>query len=82
MTLIDFIKEFPDEKSYKVKFKAYRDHVGVVCPKYGCRDHYWKRDKESYECKGCSYRQSLRSNTVILYAIELMKAAGNSKFKV
>jgi len=65
MTLIDFIKEFPDEASCKVKFKEYREHVGVVCPKCGCRDHYWKRDKESYECKGCSYRQSLRSNTVM-----------------
>ena len=65
--MIDFIKEFPDEESCKskFKFKAYREHVGVVCPKCGCRDHYWKRDKESYECKGCSYRQSLRSNTVM-----------------
>ena len=65
MTLIDFINEFPDDASCKVKFKEYRDHVGVVCPKCGCRDHYWKRDKESYECKVCSYRQSLRSNTVM-----------------
>ena len=32
MTLIDFIKEFPDEASCKSKFKAYREHAGVVCP--------------------------------------------------
>ena len=40
MTLIGFIKEFPYEESCKVKFRAYRDHLGVVCPKCGCRDHY------------------------------------------
>ena len=65
MNLIEFIKEYPDEASCKVKFKQYREHIGVVCPKCGCQDHYWKRDKESYECKQCQYRQSLRSNTVM-----------------
>jgi len=65
MTLIDFIKEYPDEVSCKVKFKQYREHIGVVCPKCGGQDHYWKRDKDSYECKHCQYRQSLRSNTVM-----------------
>ena len=63
--LIDFIKEFPDEGSCKSKFKAYREQVGVVCPKCGSTAHYWKRDKESYECKGCKYRQGLRANTVM-----------------
>jgi predicted RNA-binding Zn-ribbon protein involved in translation (DUF1610 family) len=65
MTLINFIKEFPDEESCKLKFKSYREQVGVVCPKCGSKEHYWKRDKESYECKNCGYRQSLRSNTVM-----------------
>ncbi|MDR3272537.1 MAG: transposase, partial [Flavobacteriaceae bacterium] len=61
MNLIDFIKEFPDEASCKAKFKEYREHVGVVCPKCGGTAHYWKRDKESYECKQCGHRQSLRA---------------------
>jgi len=65
MTLIDFVKEFPAEESCRLKFKEYREHVGVVCPKCDSRDHYWKRDKECYECKKCCYRQSLRSNTVM-----------------
>jgi hypothetical protein len=26
---------------------------------------YWKKEKESYECKKCRRRQSLRANTVI-----------------
>jgi len=65
MTLIDFIKEYPDEESCKSKFREYREHVGVLCPKCGSADHYWKRDKESYECKCCKHRQSLRANTVM-----------------
>jgi hypothetical protein len=65
MTLIDFLKEFPTEASCKKKFKQYREHVGVVCIKCDCREHYWKRDKESYECKSCGYRQGLKANTVL-----------------
>jgi Zn ribbon nucleic-acid-binding protein len=65
MTLIDFIKAYPDEESCKKKFKAYREQIGVVCSKCESKEHYWKRDKESYECKKCGYRQSLRSNTVM-----------------
>ena len=65
MTLIDFIKDYPYESSCKAKFKAYREQVGVVCPKCGSHEHYWKRDKESYECKQCKYRQGLRANTII-----------------
>jgi len=65
MTLIDFLKEFPTEASCKSKFKQYRDHVGVVCSKCEGTEHYWKRDKESYECKLCGYRQGLKANTIL-----------------
>ena len=65
MTLIEFIKEYPDEASCKAKFKQYREQVGVVCPKCGVKEHYWKSYKESYECKSCGYRQSLKANTVM-----------------
>ena len=37
-TLIDFIKEFPDEESCKQKFKEYREHVDVSCRKCGGTD--------------------------------------------
>ena len=65
MSLIDFIEDFPDELSCKQKFKEYRDQVGVVCPKCGCQDHYWKKDKEQYECKSCKTRITLKSGTVM-----------------
>jgi len=56
MNIIEFIKEYPDEVSCKAKFKQYREQVGVVCPKCGGKSHYWKSDKESYECKKCGER--------------------------
>ncbi|MDD4149250.1 MAG: IS1595 family transposase [Bacteroidales bacterium] len=65
MTLINFIELFPDEESCKLKFKEYREHVGVVCSKCGGKDHYWKKDKEQYECKLCKTRTTLKSGTVM-----------------
>ncbi len=65
MNLLNFSTQFPDEDSCKVKWKEYREKIGVVCPMCGSKEHYWKSDKENYECKHCKYRQSLRSNTVM-----------------
>jgi len=65
MNLLNFVSQYPDEASCKAKFKEYRDQQGVVCPHCGSTEHYWKQDKESYQCKKCGYRQSLRANTVM-----------------
>lgn len=65
MSIIDYYKHYPDEESCKLKFKAVRDKQGVICKKCGCTDHYWKKDKWSYECKKCGFRTSLRSGTVM-----------------
>jgi hypothetical protein len=65
MNLLNFVAQYPDESSCKVKFKEYRDNNGVICPHCGGIDHYWKQDKECYECKKCGKRQSLRANTVM-----------------
>jgi hypothetical protein len=65
MNLLNFIKEFPDEESCKLKFKDIRDKQGVVCPHCGGKDHYWKSDKWQYECKKCHFRTTLRSGTIM-----------------
>ena len=65
MNLIDFIKEYPDELSCKAKFKSYREELGVVCAKCSSESHYWKQDKEQYECKSCKHRTTLKSGTVM-----------------
>ena len=65
MNLLNFVEQYPDESSCKARWKAFRDREGVLCPRCGGQAHYWKKDKENYECKVCGYRQSLRSNTVM-----------------
>ena len=65
MNLLNFVSQYPDEESCKAKFKEIRDKHGVICPRCGGTEHYWKRDKENYECKNCGRRQSLRANTVM-----------------
>ncbi len=65
MNLLNFVLQYPDEASCRKKFKEYRDSIGVVCPHCGSKEHYWKKDKEQYECKKCRKRQTLRSNTVM-----------------
>lgn len=65
MKLFDFISQFPDETSCKLRFKSVRDNEGIVCRGCGEKDHYWKQDKWQYECKACKTRTTLRSGTVM-----------------
>lgn len=65
MNLLNFVSQYPDEASCKAKFKEYRDKQGVICPDCGGKTHYWKKDKDNYQCKACGKRQSLRANTVM-----------------
>lgn len=65
MNLLNFIAQFPDEESCKLKYKEVRDRVGVTCSICGCTKHYWKRDKWQYECTSCGKRTTLKSGTVM-----------------
>ena len=65
MNLLNFIEHYPDEASCKAKWKSIRDKEGVICSRCGSKSHYWKQDKECYECKICGYRQGLKANTVM-----------------
>ena len=65
MNLLNFVAQYPDEMSCRKEFKEYRDRIGVICPHCGSKEHYWKQDREQYECKTCRKRQTLRSNTVL-----------------
>jgi DNA-directed RNA polymerase subunit RPC12/RpoP len=56
---------FSYETRCKEFFKLFRDKQGVVCKRCGCNNHYWKKDKEQYECKECGFRTTLRSGTIM-----------------
>jgi transposase-like protein len=65
MNLLNFIEQYPDEQACIERFKIERDQNGVVCRRCGSGEHYWLKNKLSYECKDCHSRQSLRSGTVM-----------------
>ena len=65
MNLLNFISQYPDEESCKLKLKAIRDKEGIVCRHCGGKEHYWKSDKWQYECKSCKTRTTLRSGTIM-----------------
>ncbi len=65
MDIFSFGVHFTDEKSCRLHFKEQRDKEGVVCHRCQGTDHYWLRNKWSYQCKGCKARISLRSGTIM-----------------
>lgn len=65
MNLLNFIEQFPDEESCKLKYKEFRDKAGFACSSCGCKEYYWKKDKWQFECKSCGKRTTLRSGTVM-----------------
>jgi hypothetical protein len=65
MNLFSFTAHFDSEQACREHFKSERDKAGVACKKCGGTSHYWKKDKQAYECKSCRFRTSLRSGTVM-----------------
>ena len=65
MNIFSFTANFESEEACRRHFKDHRDKIGVVCKKCQETDHYWKKDKECYECKSCNFRTSLRSGTIM-----------------
>jgi hypothetical protein len=65
MNLLDFHKLYPDEPSCKSAFKAHRLSEGISCKKCGGSKHYWKKNREQWECKKCHYRTTLKSGIVM-----------------
>jgi len=65
MDLVNFFERFPNEESCRQDFKNKREQAGVVCKKCFGKEHYWKQDKQVFQCKKCSFRTGLRSGTVM-----------------
>lgn len=65
MRILEFYKRFPDEESCKQEFIQYRLNEGVKCKRCSSFDHYWKKKREQWECKRCSFRTTIKSGTVM-----------------
>ncbi|MGK0495451.1 MAG: Zn finger protein HypA/HybF involved in hydrogenase expression, partial [Maribacter sp.] len=65
MDIFSFGVHFTDEQSCRMHFKEQRDREGVVCHRCHGTNHYWLKNKWSYQCKSCNARISLRSGTIM-----------------
>lgn len=65
MDIFSFGVHFTDEQSCRLHFKEQRDQQGVTCHRCQGTDHYWLKNKWSYQCKSCKARISLRSGTIM-----------------
>ncbi len=86
MTIIEFINRFSVEESCKLYYRNIRQKEGVICKKYGCKRHYWLKNKWQFQCSNCNFRTTLRSGTVMgqrddLYILEDMIEFDESCFE-
>ncbi|MDV4068892.1 hypothetical protein CMT34_11880 [Elizabethkingia anophelis] len=58
-------KKIPSEKDCIEILKSIRMEKGIICKKCKCTKLYWKSDRNEFECKKCSYRISLKVDTVM-----------------
>lgn len=65
MKITEFNKYFPDEHSCRMDMKEKREQEGVICKKCSNGEHYWLSSLYQWKCKGCGFRTTLRSGTVM-----------------
>lgn len=65
MNILKFVEQFPDERSCRIDFKLKREEQGVICKKCSSTQHYWLKNKWQWQCKGCSFRTTIRSGTIM-----------------
>ncbi len=64
MNLFSFSAHFGTEEDCRNHFKSERDKIGATC-KCGSTEHFWIKSRQSYECKKCRSRTSLKSGTIM-----------------
>jgi ISXO2-like transposase domain len=65
MSLINIIRDFPDNSSCELDFKLKREKEGVVCKRCCHKEHYWLQYKKQWQCKLCNFRTTLKSGTIM-----------------
>jgi len=65
MNILEFVEQYPDEKSCRDNMRDVREREGVVCKKCTSKKHYWLKAKWAWQCADCNFRTSLRSGTIM-----------------
>ncbi len=63
MNLFDFTEIFRNEDDCIEYLRIQRQELGIICEKCNHTEHYWKKNKISFQCKKCGRRMSIRSGT-------------------
>lgn len=61
----DYYHFFKEERFCVGFLKEIRQQQGVICENCDNEAHYWKKDKNKFECKECRYRTSLKKGTIM-----------------
>ena len=65
MKITEFKDRFPDEHSCRIDFKLKREKEGVICKRCFHKEHTWLSKRYQWHCKGCGFRTTLRSGTLM-----------------
>ena len=61
----EYYKFFSKEEFCIQILKEIKEQQGILCKNCGNKTHYWKNDKNKFECKDCNYRTSLKKGTIM-----------------
>jgi len=64
MNILEFHKQFPDERACQDYLFKTRWNGGFVCPKCGNRQYSFHSSRYLYQCKSCGYQASLTAGTI------------------
>lgn len=65
MNILKFAERFLYELSCIVYFQEKKVKEGVICKNCSYSDHYWLHSKNTFQCKGCEFRTSIKSGTLM-----------------
>jgi transposase-like protein len=65
MNFETFLDYFPSSEHCLNLLKQIRENELISCKQCGNDNHYWKHDKQKFECKNCNYRMSLKAGTIM-----------------
>jgi hypothetical protein len=73
MSLLNFESQYPDEDSYKAKFKEICDKDGIVCLHGSEKEYYWKQDTESQPVEGKTTKRGKPRQKITYLCIKISK---------
>ncbi len=67
MTRFEFFEKFGTEEQCRAHLRDLRFEKGIVCKKCSGTKHYWKKNKEQFQCANveCLFRTTLKSGTIM-----------------